>query len=453
MRSQARLVVVIAMVLFVRPSIGAGISVNFGDGRADGFFPVEGVAGFVPLDNWNNILDEGRDGVDPPVLIDDTGADTSASISWIANTWRTQINETLSDNHTLFRAYIDATPDQDLELEISGIPYDSYDLYIYHLTNGANNSRPNRKMSVSLDDGATKVFTSDLDPLHEFDGFILDMHSTIEAAEETNGGNYIVFSELTDPDLSILAVVEIGDLPDGVPRASISGFQLVPSSAQSQLMAGDADMDFDFDQLDLVKVQIAARYLTGQLATWGAGDWNGAPGGEPGNPPTGNGQFDQLDIIAALAPGHYLTGPYATIKPDGQQHDGQTSIGYDANTGEVWVDAPAGIELTSINIDSATSIFTGEPAQNLGGSFDNAAANNIFKATFGSSFGSLSFGKVARSGLSETSIQDELTVVGSLAGGGDLGEVDLIYVREPASALLLCLGLVMGLWRFGRASG
>lgn len=130
MRNQARLVVAIAMVLFVRSSLGAGISVNFGDGRADGFFPVEGVAGFVPLDNWNNIQEEGRDGVDLPTLIDDTGADTGASISWIANTWRTQIDEMLSDNHTLFRAYIDATPDQDLEPEISGIPYDSYDLTI-----------------------------------------------------------------------------------------------------------------------------------------------------------------------------------------------------------------------------------------------------------------------------------------------------------------------------------
>ncbi len=44
-----------------------------------------------------------------------------------------------------------------------------------------------------------------------------------------------------------------------------------------QLQAGDADQDLDFDQLDLVKVQIAAKYLTGQAATWGQGDCNGAP--------------------------------------------------------------------------------------------------------------------------------------------------------------------------------
>jgi Concanavalin A-like lectin/glucanases superfamily/PEP-CTERM motif len=78
------------------------------------------------------------------------------------------------------------------------------------------------------------------------------------------------------------------------------------------LQAGDADMDCDFDQLDLVAVQVAAKYLTGEAATWGEGDWNGAPGGSVQDkiPPTGNGQFDQLDIIAALGAGQYLQGSY-----------------------------------------------------------------------------------------------------------------------------------------------
>ena len=150
--------------------------------------------------------------------------------------------------------------------------------------------------------------------------------------------------------------------------------------------------------------------------------------------------FDQIDIISALAPGHYLTGPYAAVRPNGQAEDGQTSVGYDPNTGQLWVDAPAGNELTSINIDSAAGIFTGAPALNLGGSFDNDADANIFKATFGSSFAAISFGNVAQSGLSEQLVLNDLTVVGSLAGGGDLGEVDLIYVPEPSTLLLLVLG-------------
>ena len=124
--------------------------------------------------------------------------------------------------------------------------------------------------------------------------------------------------------------------------------------------------------------------------------------------------------------------------------------GYDANNGQVWVDAPAGTELTSINIDSAAGIFTGEAAQNLGGSFDNGADNNIFKATFGGSFGTLSFGNVAQAELDEQFVLNDLTVVGSLAGGGALGDVDLIYVPvpEPSTVVLLAVGLLIGLGCF-----
>ena len=163
--------------------------------------------------------------------------------------------------------------------------------------------------------------------------------------------------------------------------------------------------------------------------------------------------FDQLDIIAALAPGRYLTGPYASLVANGQEGDSQTSIVYDANTGEVAVDAPAGIELTSINIDSAAGIFGSNPAANVGGSFDNDSDCNIFKATFGSSFGSIDFGHVAQTGLSEEFILNDLTVVGSLAGGGDLGNVDLMGpIPEPSSIALLILGL-LGLVACGRRRG
>jgi hypothetical protein len=84
----------------------------------------------------------------------------------------------------------------------------------------------------------------------------------------------------------------------------------VAGDAPTALQPGDSNMDLEFNQLDLVQVQIAAKYLTGQPATWGEGDWNGGPGGSVGNPPVGDNQFNQLDIIAALNAGFYLQGAY-----------------------------------------------------------------------------------------------------------------------------------------------
>ena len=221
----------------------------------------------------------------------------------------------------------------------------------------------------------------------------------------------------------------------------------------TQLLAGDADQDLDFDQLDLVRVQIAGKYLTGEAATWGEGDWNGAPGGQVGSPPAGDGLFDQNDIVASQQTAAYLTGPYAAVRTGGQLEDEQTSLVYHADTGELSVDAPVGTTLTSINISSARNKFIGNKPAVLDGAFDNFAADNVFKATFGGSFGSISFGAVLPAQLSENEVAADLSAVGSLAQGGDLGEIDLVYVPEPSGMLLFAMAaiLTIGAWR-GRQS-
>jgi hypothetical protein len=262
-----------------------------------------------------------------------------------------------------------------------------------------------------------------------------------------------------DPQGRIVALTIAEGLPDHLVRLDLTDGStevlnlqtttaadmdiLVLPPPPAELQAGDADQDLDFDQFDLIQVLQAGKYLSGLEATWGEGDWSGAPGGAPGSPPAGDGVFDQLDLIKASLAGLYGTGPYAAFQPGGRDDDAQTSLVYDATTGEVRVDVPAGVELTSINIDSASGIFTGDAAQNLGGSFDHDGDANIFKATFGGSFSSLSFGNVAPAGLSEEFVASDLTVIGSLQGGGPLGEVDLIYVPEPSAMLMAALGLVL----------
>jgi hypothetical protein len=211
------------------------------------------------------------------------------------------------------------------------------------------------------------------------------------------------------------------------------------------LNAGDADQDSDFDQLDLVMVQVAGKYLTGQSATWGEGDWDGAPGGSRGNPPPGNGQFDQIDIIAALNSGTYLTACYAALAPDGLPQDDRTSLVYDANTGEVSIDAPRDRLLSWIALSSTRQIFDNASGTNLDGRMDSDTDGYIFKKDFEGAFGSLSFGNIARPGLSELDILRDLSAIVSLYGENDeFNGIDLIYIAavpEPAALLMIVVGL------------
>ena len=210
------------------------------------------------------------------------------------------------------------------------------------------------------------------------------------------------------------------------------------------LLPGDADQNQSFDQLDLVQVQVAAKYLTGLPATWGEGDWDGwdsLGGGTPGSPSAGDGFFNVLDVVAALAPGHYLSGPYASMSTATTRLDDNIALVYDPATGGLAIDVPIEMELTSISINSASSIFTGDAADHLVGAFDVDSDSEIFKATFGGSFGSLNYGTVAQEGLSREFLLKDLTIARSLAGGRALNEIDLIYIPEPSSFSLFILGI------------
>jgi hypothetical protein len=178
----------------------------------------------------------------------------------------------------------------------------------------------------------------------------------------------------------------------------------------TEALPGDANLDRQFDSLDIVAVLQAGKYRTGEVAAWADGDWNG------------DFRFGQMDIVAALATGVYLTGPYAAVAA-----------------------APPSVPIAEAE---NTSVFTGAygaGTNSLGA--DRSAAPGLDHASplddfAGSSFGSLSYGNVAQSGLSEEFVLNDITVIGSLAGGGDLGNVDLIYVPEPSTVLLAVLGVL-----------
>lgn len=70
-----------------------------------------------------------------------------------------------------------------------------------------------------------------------------------------------------------------------------------------ELLPGDANVDGEFNQLDLVQVLAANRYQNGNRVSWAQGDWNA------------DGMFDQLDLVAAQQAGAYGR-PLAAIVPE-----------------------------------------------------------------------------------------------------------------------------------------
>jgi hypothetical protein len=176
---------------------------------------------------------------------------------------------------------------------------------------------------------------------------------------------------------------------------------VVITPAPPRLRAGDANQDRAFDQLDLVQVQQANKYLTGSPATWGEGDWNGAPGGQPGNPPEGDGLFDQRDLVAALVEGTYLTGPYAATRPESP--------------------------------------------------LDDDLSQSISKATFSADFGRLELENSAEPAWSPSGMLGEPAVGWSLTGGGASRQASIVNVPEPAAIVLLvvsAMALLAGYWSF-----
>ena len=116
----------------------------------------------------------------------------------------------------------------------------------------------------------------------------------------------------TDPILVSLAYDPsgLGELSVAEYEAGVAALTEWSESAWQPLQAGDANQDYAFDESDLIAIFQAGKYRTGQPATWSDGDWNGAPGGRVGDPPSGDGLFDESDLIAAFQNGLYRTGRY-----------------------------------------------------------------------------------------------------------------------------------------------
>lgn len=121
----------------------------------------------------------------------------------------------------------------------------------------------------------------------------------------------------TDPFLVPFAFdpTGLGELTAEEYESAISAMNQFIVNRPTFLQAGDANQDLSFDESDLVKVFQAGKYGKDIPATWGEGDWNGAPGGRVGLPPIGDGRFDESDLLFAYQNGLFGTGNYHDNRP------------------------------------------------------------------------------------------------------------------------------------------
>ena len=125
-----------------------------------------------------------------------------------------------------------------------------------------------------------------------------------------------------------------------------------------------------------------------------------------------------------------------SINGNKEPEDSETSLVYNSLSGELAVDVGTNASVDSILIDSASGIFVGDSPENLDGEYDIYGENEIFKFT-SSAFESFSFGDVAKPGLSEEFLLNDLAAIAlTYPREEDAGPINLIYVPEPASRFL-----------------
>ncbi|MCA9200683.1 MAG: hypothetical protein KDA87_24250, partial [Planctomycetales bacterium] len=184
-----------------------------------------------------------------------------------------------------------------------------------------------------------------------------------------------------------------------------------------------------FNQADLVYAFQQGQYESGLPADWSQGDWDGAPR-EGDQPPVGDGLFNSVDLVRAFTAGNYRRGPYDEaagepldgLAPFSRGNQSDTGLVYDSQTGGLRFESNHLIN--SVSLFSAAGIFTGTGPAPLH-PFDVGNDNNELFRLVPSGATSISYGWIARPGLTLDELYDDLLIEGSRFDGGGLGEVTL----------------------------
>ncbi len=150
----------------------------------------------------------------------------------------------------------------------------------------------------------------------------------------------------------------------------------------------------------------------------------------------------KLETLAAFAVGVMLwfcAAVRAEVPLGGRVGDDVVSLIYNPANGNLSLDS-AGKTLTTLQVTSASGVFTGRKPAQLNGDFDVYVPGKLFMMD-PEGFGDEEFGFTVLPGL-DAGLARDLSIDGSVHGGGNLGAPDLIIVPEPAAVALVGLGLL-----------
>ena len=249
--------VLAAVVVFAVADAAHALSIGVNSRRSSNgatLMPASDVAGVVPQANWNNGpqassgTEAGIVGPTPGVLVDDLGNATGMTMQFSApGAWSVGTGGSGgAADKRMMTGYLDMSGDgagQIITIDLANIPYAEYDVFLYH----SSATGANRTMRVTANDGvvASTLYTRNLAPADQFNGFILDQHVTLaDSNASLAGGNYVQFLGLTGSTLH-LETQGLGAADGGHPgggntrRGPIQGIQivLVPEPATLSLLA------------------------------------------------------------------------------------------------------------------------------------------------------------------------------------------------------------------------
>ena len=208
---------------------GGGNSISIGS-----IEPTPEVAGVIPAANWNSDDTQLAEGFLTDVF-DDSGTITTVEVDWSgsANTWGGTGAET--DDEFMVNGWLDDNG-AGANIDITGIPYENYDLYVYGSSDAGNEGRGFTTQVNGVDHFSNGVFAA---PVTDGGSFFTSEVGFVNALTSVDNPSFFRISGLSGPDLNIFgARNQVGpDEPNGIAdfRGGVSGFQIVDCNGECEV--------------------------------------------------------------------------------------------------------------------------------------------------------------------------------------------------------------------------